>query len=221
MLSSVGRRRQHDARTASALLDAAEDLLEEDGIDALSVRTVAARTGTSTRAVYSVFGSKEQMLAALGVRAFEMLGTGVAEFPATEDPAADLVTVAMTVFRRFALEHRALFHIAMQHTPVESDLAGEVRGAASDSLVLLAARMQRLKDAGRLGRHSVATAMWAFQALCEGLAVAELRCTLPLEQAERLWRDALGSLVVGFAQDPPPAARTPPRPASRHRSGTA
>ena len=58
MLSSVGRRRQHDAHTASALLDAAEEILQDDGVDALSVRTVAARIGTSTRAVYSVFGSR-------------------------------------------------------------------------------------------------------------------------------------------------------------------
>src|ERR671932_919524 len=97
MLSSVGRRRQHDARTASALLDAAEQILHEGGIEALSVRSVATRIGTSTRAVYSVFGSKEQLLAALGVRAFEMLGTGVAALPETHDPAADLVAAGVTV----------------------------------------------------------------------------------------------------------------------------
>ncbi|SRR6266511_2490402 len=82
---------KHDARTADALLDAAERIILEGGIDALSVRTVAARVGTTTRAVYSLFGSKERLMAALGVRAFEMLGAGVAALPTTADPAADLV----------------------------------------------------------------------------------------------------------------------------------
>ena len=85
------RPRRHDACTAKALLEAAERILQEGGVEALSVRGVAARIGTSTRAVYSVFGSKERLLVALGVRAFEMLGAGVAALPVTDDSAADLV----------------------------------------------------------------------------------------------------------------------------------
>src|SRR6266536_2358768 len=114
---------KHDARTADALLDAAERIILEGGIDALSVRTVAARVGTTTRAVYSLFGSKERLMAALGVRAFEMLGAGVAALPTTADPAADLVAAGTTVFRRFAVEHPALFRIAMQHGPAWPELS--------------------------------------------------------------------------------------------------
>jgi AcrR family transcriptional regulator len=198
MLSSVGRRRQHDARTASALLDAAEHILHAGGIEALSVRSVAARIGTSTRAVYSVFGSKEQLLAALGVRAFEMLGTGVAALPETNDPPADLVAAGVTVFRPFALEHPALFHIAMQHAPAPA-WTDEVLGAANAAFSVLVARVQRLHDAGLLGTHSVGTAVNAVHALCEGLAIFELRCSMPAEDGERFWQEALACLVAGFA----------------------
>jgi AcrR family transcriptional regulator len=198
MLSSVGRRRQHDERTATALLDAAERILEQGGVDELSVRTVAARIGASTRAVYSVFGSKEQLLAALGVRGFEMLGSGVAALPQTNDPAADLVAAGVTVFRPFALEHPALFRIAMQHGAVPT-WSGEVLGAATDALTVLFARVQRLQDAGLLGTHSVGTAVNAFHALCEGLAIGELRCTIPPEDAPRVWQESLACLVAGFA----------------------
>ena len=203
MLSSVGRRKEHDARTASALLDAAEEILQDDGVDALSVRTVAARIGTSTRAVYSVFGSKEQLLVALGVRAFQMLGSGVAALPATDNPAADLVAAGVTVFRPFAIDHPALFRIAMQHAPAWSEVPGEVRGAAADALGTLMARVERLQEAGRLGAHDIQRATAAFHAVCEGLAVVELRGAVPSGDHAQFWREALGCLVAGFAASDP------------------
>jgi len=69
----MGRPRVHNEATAQALLAAAERIVETDGIDALSLRRVAREVGTTTRAVYSVFGSKDALLAALGRRAFEIL----------------------------------------------------------------------------------------------------------------------------------------------------
>ncbi|HEX8969694.1 MAG TPA: TetR/AcrR family transcriptional regulator [Chloroflexota bacterium] len=201
MLSSVGRRREHNARTASALLDAAEQILQEGGVEALSVRSVAARIGTSTRAVYSVFGSKEQLLVALGVRAFEMLGAGVAALPVSDDPAADLVAAGASVFRPFALEHPALFRVAMQHAPAWNQMPVEVLGASTHAFGLLVTRVRRVQEAGLLGSHSVETATNAFHALCEGLAVGELRCGSPPGYDEKFWWEALSCLVDGFGRD--------------------
>ena len=66
----MGRPREHDERTAERLLDAAERIVEAKGLDSLSVRVVAHATGTTTRAVYSLFGSKDGLVVALGKRAF-------------------------------------------------------------------------------------------------------------------------------------------------------
>ena len=54
----MARPNKHDATTREALLDAAETLLAVGGPDAVSVRSVADAVAVSTRAVYSVFGSK-------------------------------------------------------------------------------------------------------------------------------------------------------------------
>jgi AcrR family transcriptional regulator len=105
----VGRPRRHAERTARALLDAAERIVESEGLKALSVRRVADEAGTTTRAVYSLFGSKQGLVIALGKRAFELLGTAIAALPTTPDPAADLVEAGVAVFRRFAVEHPSLF----------------------------------------------------------------------------------------------------------------
>ena len=62
----MGRPREHNERTASALLETAERTIEEHGIGALSLRELASDAGTTTRAVYSLFGSKEGLLGRSG-----------------------------------------------------------------------------------------------------------------------------------------------------------
>ena len=107
----MGRPREHDERTAAALLDAAERMIESDGTGALTLREVARRADTTTRAVYSLFGSKEALLGALGARSFELLTEGLRAIPVTADPRGDLIEAAL-MFRRFAIGHPALFSVS-------------------------------------------------------------------------------------------------------------
>src|SRR4051794_20851994 len=108
----MGRPKEHNDATREALLAAAEHLVEHGGTGALSVRAVADEIGTTTRAVYSTFGSKDGLLAALAERSFAMLHDAIAALPQTDDPARDLVEAALTVFRPMAIEHPSLFQIA-------------------------------------------------------------------------------------------------------------
>src|SRR5262245_20405008 len=107
----MGRRREHDETTAAALLDAAERIVAANGASALSLRDVARDAGTTTRAVYSLFGAKDGLLGALGVRAFNLLQHELEALPETDRPADDVIEASL-VFRLFALEHPALFSIA-------------------------------------------------------------------------------------------------------------
>jgi AcrR family transcriptional regulator len=198
-LSSVGRPREHGEEQAGALIAAAEAIVERDGIEALTVRAVADAAGTTTRAVYSLFGSKDGLLVALGTRGFELLREGVEALPATDDPAADLVTAAVEVFRRFMLEHPALYRVAVQQTLPDRSVARGFRDTAREALAGLSARFEPLADAGLLGDRPVHDAVRAFHAQCEGLAALELRGMLPAGQEEQAWRDALGALVRGLA----------------------
>ena len=203
-MSTMGRPREHDERTAAALLKAAERILDSSGIDALSVRGVAEEVGTTTRAVYSLFGSKDGLLIALGVRAFDMLGASVRALPLTKDPAGDLVEAGVVVFRSFAIGHPSLFMIAVR-PPICADQVMNARNAAFEGLLVTVAR---LKDAGLLGGRTVGDSATEFHALCEGLAALELRGQIAPDGAERLWRDALRALVAGFNL---PAQRRPRR----------
>src|SRR5262250_3269254 len=90
----VGRPREHDEPTRAALRPAAEPLVAEGGVAASSVRAVADEAGTTTRAVYSLFGSKDGLLVdALAQGAFDYLTDGIDALTRTGDPVADLVAV--------------------------------------------------------------------------------------------------------------------------------
>ena len=148
----MGRPREHDARTAEALLAAAERMLEREGVGALSVRRLAAEAYTTTRAVYSLFGSREGLLTALGARAFDLLRAGIESLPETADPVADLVEAGVRVFRRFAVEHPSLFALAVQRIAAEEHVAAGFRRAQGDALAELRRRVDASGGGGPAGR---------------------------------------------------------------------
>ncbi len=204
----MGRRPEHDDGTRAALRAAAERLVAEGGPAALSVRAVAAEAGTTTRAVYSLFGSKEGLVVdALAQSAFEFLADGVDKLVETDDPVADLVAVGVPVFRTLVLEHPALYRIAFQRIVPGLRAGPEVTAARALAHTRLHAKIQRVEDAGLLGPKTVLEAAVEFNAMLEGLANAELRgSTLPIlppGTEERTWRDALTTVVRGFAASAP------------------
>jgi len=170
------------------------------GPDALSVRRVADEAGTTTRAVYSLFESKEGLLVALGNRAFEILGSWVNRYPTTADPVADLVNSIVDNFRRWALEHPALFRIAFQRSgelpPHLTERFRPARLKALADLVEIVSRALGLE--GGLTNPEVRDATLKIDALCEGLALLELRDGLPPDRAEDIWREAFVALISGM-----------------------
>ncbi len=200
----MGRPREHDEHTAAALLRAAERTIQDHGPDALSVRGIATEVGTSTRAVYSVFGSKEGLIAALGAHAFDLLRSGLDGLATTDDPGADLIAAGL-MFRRFATEHPSLLAIGVQRTIATPRLWKErVRPAAERALTTLKRRVTRLDDAGLLRGRTANEATLEFHALCEGLAALELRDPNPDENWEHRWASAFATQVAGFAAEPTP-----------------
>jgi AcrR family transcriptional regulator len=200
----MGRPREHDEHTAAALLAAAERAVQAGGPEALAVRGIAKEVGTTTRAVYSLFGSRDGVIAALGAHAFEFLRAGLDALPATDEPAGDLVEVGL-VFRRLATERPALYSIGVQRDVPDLPPWQPVCDAADAAFATLLQRVARLGDAGQLGEYTVLEATLQFHALCEGLAMLERRGARVAFDAERIWRAALGSLIAGFATSRPSA----------------
>jgi AcrR family transcriptional regulator len=198
----MGRPREHDDTTREALLTAAEQLLGRGS--PLSVRVVADATATTTRAVYSVFGSMEGLYRALVERAFNAISARVEALPITRDPAADLVAAGVQAFRRFALEQPELFRIAFERMVPDGSHDSETISVMAQALRALIVRVERCKAAGLLGNRSARVVTWQFHALCQGLASVELQGWLPPgDDPETIWRDALAVYVAGLGASSP------------------
>jgi AcrR family transcriptional regulator len=193
----MGRARVHTEETALALLDAAERVIDAEGVAALTVRRVADELGATTRAVYSTFGSKQALLTGLGIRAFDLLGARVAGMPATADAVEDLVAAGAVAYREFALQRPALHQIAFGDAA--ADLWPQMAPAANRALQSLIALVQRVEANGGLRDLSVPDAIVQFQCLCDGLVINERRGVLgPPAQAAHDWQRALNTLVAGW-----------------------
>jgi AcrR family transcriptional regulator len=196
---SVGRPREHDDATRAALLAAAERLVDEHGPDAASVRAVADEVGTTTRAVYSVFGSKQGLLEALATRLFEELSEAIDAVPMTDDPAADLVEVGLQGFRKTVLAHPSLYRLVFLRIVPDLELGPEFGQVAYEAFGRMQARVERVHPAGGNAVHERAL---AYHALTEGLASMEVRGQmLATVDADAVWRTALTSMVRGFASE--------------------
>jgi AcrR family transcriptional regulator len=197
----VGRPKEHGEGTRKTLLEAAERLLAESGIAAVTVRSVAERAGTTTRAVYALFGSKEGLVQALAARGFDLISERLDSLPLTDDPVEDLLTAAIAGFRNFAVDHPQLFRLVFV-SGLGIQFGPETYTAQSTSLRRLGERVERLRATGLLGGHRVDDVMLMCDALCTGLANREVCGLIEPAAADRVWRDALTALVAGLGRAP-------------------
>lgn len=204
MVSSVGRARKHGDATRAALLAAAERIVDEAGLDALTLRGVADEVGTTTHAVYSVFGSKDELLVALTAVALEALGDGLERQPRKKDPITDVVQAIIDVYRPFAIEHPALFRLAFHRSGFGPPRAHhlvtveDVRAPTTVALDHLRRRLRRLEEAGLLGSWTLTDAVFAVSTVCAGLATYEL-AMVPAVSTEKFWRATIEALLRGFS----------------------
>lgn len=103
----TGVRARARAEVRAAILAAAADRLAADGADALSLRAVARDVGMVSSAVYRYVASRDELLTALIVRAYDSLGEHVeARLRATAgQPAATRWVDAAMSIRSWALAH--------------------------------------------------------------------------------------------------------------------
>jgi AcrR family transcriptional regulator len=86
------------------LIEAGVQLMEREGLPALSARSLATEAGTSTMAVYTHFGGMTGVVEALAREAFARFTRALTEIPRTDDPVADFIVMGVR-YREFALAH--------------------------------------------------------------------------------------------------------------------
>jgi len=102
----------HHGDLKNALIKAGVDILAKEGIEGLSLRKVAQRTGVSHNAPYSHFPDKQSLIAAISTEGFKQLydelGIAISTYP--NDPRKQLQEGAW-VYVQFAMNNIDIFKI--------------------------------------------------------------------------------------------------------------
>ena len=103
--------RYHHGDLRAALIDTAVELIGERGVREFSLAEASRRLGVAVSAPYAHFADREDLLAAVVVRAFEIFtGALLPEMAKFADPASRLAAMSRG-YVRFAAYHRPLFEV--------------------------------------------------------------------------------------------------------------
>lgn len=98
------------AEVKAKLIEAAIQLLADGGPEALQARKLAAEIGASTMAVYTHFGGMGALVDEVAREGFRRLSANLGEVQETDDPAADILTLALA-YRRTVVENPQLYAV--------------------------------------------------------------------------------------------------------------
>jgi len=185
------------------LIEVAARLLVEEDAQALTVRRLAAELGTSTMAVYTQFGSMDELRRAVRVEGFERLAQHLGEVPALRDPVADLAALGYAYCRN-AIQNPNLYRsmfldAAAQATEMSAGAATFERLVAAVDRCIAAGRF-RPADPWRLARR--------FWAMTHGFVTLELAGLLSEADAVLDLTEMARDVCVGFGDDRAAAQRS-------------
>lgn len=119
-------KKYHHGDLRNALIQAGMEILEEEGLQGLSLRTIAARAGVSHTAPKNHFGSLRGLLTAIGAEGFRMHARAMQEGVSDASPGSDRLQAAIRGYVSFAERHPALF--SMMFSPLYCDFEDETLG---------------------------------------------------------------------------------------------
>ena len=177
---------------ARAILTAARQLLEDEGIDSFSMRRLADRLGVRAPVIYKHFASKSALVAALISVGFE---EQAALFEAALTSSDHPLTAMAVIYRAYGRGNPNLYRLMY-----DRDLDRPLLLPGSEEHAVLPA----VRAAG--GDRDLARAAWAF---AHGMTILELNDRFPAgADLDAAWARGLASLD--------PASRTSGSEASSH-----
>ncbi len=153
------RRLQYRAETRRAILDAAEELLVEGGLDSFSMRRLAERCGCTAPTLYHYFRDKPGLVEALLEERLRQL---VAELRtvARSDDAAENVRALCGAFAGFSLRNPGHYQLLMMNRGADAP----VPPAGEEARRLLGEPIDELVRRGELPeerRESLRQGLWS------------------------------------------------------------
>ncbi|ACQ80714.1 transcriptional regulator, TetR family [Beutenbergia cavernae DSM 12333] len=185
----------YDDAVRRRLLDLTARRLADGGEPAVSLRDLVREAGTSTSAVYALFGSRDRLVEAVRAEAFTRFAAALDAAGRTGDPGRDLLELGLA-YRSNALAephlYRVMFAGAGEPAPGQGATEQSARTLGEPTFVVLRTAVARVVGAD--AALEVALRVWA---LAHGLVSLELAGQLPGDAQERADRYADALAVVG------------------------
>jgi AcrR family transcriptional regulator len=190
----------HTPELRTALIDEAGRLLQREGAAAVTLRRLARATGTSTTAVYTLFGDKSGLMEQMYIEGFQRLTQTVTGRAATADPVDDLFHMGLA-YRRAAVRSPHLYELMFSRPVPGFRPSTDALTVARQSLKPLVEAVARCIRVGRFrNTASAEEAAYHLWALGHGLVELEIHRTLglPGAETERRYAAAMSATIGVF-----------------------
>jgi len=165
-------KRYHHGDLGPTLRRAAQEILETEGLQALSLRSVARRAGVSHAAPYRHYASREALLADVACEGLAQLRAELAQAGSAEGDRAERMVRIGGAYLRFATRHEGLLRLMFgSELPNRSDFP-----AVAEATALIGEEIGRALDDSAGG-----LALWA---AVHGLAMLILDDVIDLGQKQ-------------------------------------
>ena len=199
----------HHGSLPEALTSAALELLDERGLDQVSVREVARRAGVSPGAPFRHFADRRALLTAVADRVFADLEAWQLAQVAHAEDEGSLLRVLGRGFVRFAMAHPRRFELIRARL-FTSDQPPELSARLAGIERIFLRTIVADQESGVLRPGDPAAIGLAGQALVYGLSHMAVDGFLPPDQAEELVEQALDTFGRGVANLPHDVRNSPP-----------
>lgn len=168
----------HHGNLRDALLAAAVTILEQDGVEGLSLRALAKATGVTQAAPYSHFADKDELLAAVAEQGFQRLAFQMADDATGAAAADERIEKLIESYIRFAQENKALFQVMFGRELADLKKFPTLAMTAGKSYSLISAALARRENA-EVDTRFLTVAIWS---LCHGLTTLIIDDKIRIDQ---------------------------------------
>ncbi len=202
------RRERLRAQMRQEILDAARRIVQEQGIENLSMRALASAVGVHAPTIYDYFVNKDAVLDALYLEGADRLHTAFAEAIAAFPAGRARLQALGRAYRSFALSDPDLFQLIFGRVEASYRPSEAVVPRAAELFSVLVHEVQAAMNAGELRLTDpveVALATWS---MAHGFVTLEVNGYLEKCQplpADALYQRCLDLLYEGIAPTSPSA----------------
>lgn len=191
----------HHGDLRSELLNQAEAMIVEGGVQSVSIRELAKRADVSRNAPYRHFKDKHELLSAVAevlFRRFSALFEDERLQNPTEDPLIQLEKMGQ-IYLQFAVDNSQLYKLMFSEPSIADGKIDSLKEASDLSFAILISGLERCQAAGLINRDPLELqGMFVWSSL-HGLAsiLIDIPC-LPVEDLHEMTRSSLTMIRRGI-----------------------